>query len=154
MRNVTSPRAYARAMALSLAAALAVCGCSTGGQKAAGSVAVQSAGTAGSGAQDDVGPTSSGSGSASFELYTVYQMPAWTATVSQQPRGRASVQLEKSMFSQGGDGGASMAFAQAAKKWCQERGADRHETMEFVEYWEPMLVGAARKARGEIRCVG
>lgn len=134
-----SARGFA-AGALSLA--LAAGGCAIGGPRAGaqGGAAAQEEGTATS------------STSTSFEIYTVYHMPAWTATMSQQGGWRASVQLEKSRLSQGGDGSASMVFAQAAKKWCQERGAARHETLEYVEYWEAMIVGAARKARGEIRC--
>lgn len=90
---------------------------------------------------------------AAWVVYVFSQTPSWSARVESTGSQSAEVELEKSMFAQGGDGAAGMVFAMSGKRWCKEHGGGTPLTLEFVEYWEPMVIGVRRKARGEFRCV-
>lgn len=78
-------------------------------------------------------------------------MPAWSAEAAL--RGDLwQIDLERSMLTESGSGGASFAFAQAARELCLKQGAPRYQTQSFIEYREPMLLGDRHRARGEVRC--
>lgn len=88
-------------------------------------------------------------GAVAWKLNT---MPAWSAEATL--RGELwQIDLERSMLTDSGSGGASFAFAQAARDLCHKQGAPRHQTQSFVEYREAMLLGDRHRARGEIRCM-
>lgn len=78
-------------------------------------------------------------------------IPAWSAEATL--RGDLwQIDLERSMFADSGAGGASFAFAQAARDLCHKQGASRYQTQSFIEYREGMVLGDRQRARGEIRC--
>jgi hypothetical protein len=91
-------------------------------------------------------------GVVAYAVYSFAQIPSWSSRVSEVEPGLARIELERSMFAEGGDGAASMLFRLSAKKWCSEHGFKEFVTMEFVEFYEPRMLGAARKASGEARC--
>lgn len=88
-----------------------------------------------------------------YAAYTFAQTPSWSAKLVSSELGQVHIELERSMFAEGGDGAASMVFRMAAKKWCVESGSKGFLTLEFVEFYEPRMLGAARRASGEARCV-
>lgn len=136
LRDDDKERDMGRTMTASLAMALALgglAGCAGGG----GRVAELEAGGLG----------------AVQAIYNFAQTPAWTAKAEPGVApGEVRIEMERSMFVEGGDGAASMAFRMAAKKWCAERGARGFLILEFAEFYEARLLGAARRASGEARC--
>lgn len=80
--------------------------------------------------------------------------PSWSAKARENGSvDKAFIELERAKGSEEGSGGASMAFHQAAEKWCKAVGmSGEHQVEKLEEYWEPMRIGAIQKARGSIKC--
>lgn len=87
-----------------------------------------------------------------YVVYRLEETPAWEAKVVSEGGAKAVAELSKADGSLGGDGSGSFVFSQAAKKWCRQRGLGPPQTLSFIEYWEPTMLGAKRKAEGEFEC--
>ena len=121
-------------------AAMVLAGCASGTSQLSG---LASSVTLADGAAIAVG---------AYVVYRLSEMPAWEATVTRVGKAKASVLLEKRAGSLGGDGAASFVFSQSSKKWCVENGLGEQKTLEFYEYWEPTMLGAKHKAKGDFEC--
>lgn len=88
-----------------------------------------------------------------YLLYKISEMPAWEVKVFPLDKNKATAELSKSNWSEGGDGAASFVFGRAAQKHCESLGFAKYGVDSLIEYWEPTMIGSKRKASGRFTCV-
>lgn len=88
-----------------------------------------------------------------YLLYKIAEMPAWETKVYPIGKSKASAELSKSNWADGGDGSASFVFGRAAQKHCESLGFAKYDIDSLIEYWEPTMLGSKRKASGRFTCI-
>jgi hypothetical protein len=87
-----------------------------------------------------------------YLLYSISEMPTWEVKIFPGKKNKASAELTKSNWSEGGDGSASFVFGRAAQKHCESLGFAKYNIDALVEFWEPTMIGSKRKATGRFTC--